>query len=416
MGFAFTQAAFNTDKARGLNKLVLWIICEHANEKNKDEAWPSIPTIAIEAGVCVNTVMKATRFLEANGLIQVVRTRVTTKDGKPQNLVNRYKPIISAMTAEGGGASDAVPPTPCDAVPYSTTCTTPTPPDALPPGAPDAPPYCTTCTVTSNEPVMFEPVTVNPVNQKGQESKEGREKGSEAPPPPIVPQGDEETFSSKMNQYPAEVRALVAKLNPMGFDDTFLQEAHYAQLCVEDLGDMDACDLVTYNWIHKAPKAPKLRITSCQWLWERVLGEGKNLRLVNEFLTHDCEKCDLCTKGGLISAQRKKQIKQKKAAEKAWEKLEAQRREKLARYEFRHPTMEEQQVFKGLRQGEWPRFTPLITSSEGNNAAWDVRHLDAAILACLQINEPQTFESFTALVEGIMELDKETPREMATTA
>ena len=321
MGFAFTQAAFNTDKARGLNKLVLWVICEHANEKNKDEAWPSIPTIAAEAGVCENTVMKATRFLESAGLIQVVRTKVTTKDGKPQNLVNRYRPIISAMTEEGGGAPDAVPPTPCNAIPYSTPCTTPTPPDALPPSAPDAPPYCTTCTVTNNEPVMVEPVTVNPVSQKGQERKEESEQVAEASPP-----SSGESESEEFKEWSESALRLVRKLNPVQDETTVSCEGAFAQMSVDYLegASVDPCDLVDYNWTHKAPKFPKLRISSCQWLWERVLKQGTNLRLVNEYVGHESDGCKECRAGRPVSWTKMQEAKRKAARIAAWHELENQ--------------------------------------------------------------------------------------------
>jgi hypothetical protein len=117
MGFKFTQAAFNCTKAGGLDKLVLWIICEHASEQNDSEAWPSIRTIGREAGICKQSTVNAIHSLEALGLITIARTKITTKAGGELNLVNRYKPNLEAIR---GGA-----------------------PDALGGGLPDSPPWST---------------------------------------------------------------------------------------------------------------------------------------------------------------------------------------------------------------------------------------------------------------------------------
>ena len=286
------------------------------------------------------------------------------------------------------------------------------------------------------------------LTDKGQVRKEEREKGSEASPPPSLSLEEKESVTKeeaeplateKWGEDP-EVLDLVGLLNPMmnlWDTSTMSLEGGFAQRCVDHIRKLDygrtglTCgDLVIYNRIHKAPKNPKLLITSCQWLWEKVLKEGRggNVRLVNEYCAHDCEDCRACQREGLVSFRVKQQTKRDEEAQEreaaaieAWRIAELERGEKLARYEFRLPTTEEMQQFKALRQEGWPlgAINKMLTAETypvARPAAWDERHVNAAILTCLQSNEPQTFESFTALVESIMELDKETPREMATNA
>jgi hypothetical protein len=251
---------------------------------------------------------------------------------------------------------------------------------------------------------------------KGQESKEGSKKGSEAPPP-----SSGRSESEEFKEWSERALRLVRKLNPVQDETTVSCEGPFAQMSVDYLerASVDPCDLVDYNWTHKAPKFPKLRISSCQWLWERVLKQGTNLRLVNEYVGHESDGCKECRAGRLVSWAKKQEETRKAAQVAAWQELENQRLEKLAQYEFRRVTKEELHQFGALRQGEWPSINKMLTAETypvARPAAWDARHVDAAILTCLQKNESQTFESFTALVEGIMELDKETPWEMATTA
>jgi AraC-like DNA-binding protein len=99
MGFAYTNAAFKCTQVGGMAKLVLWVICEHANEKNDDRSWPSMRTIAREAGISPSTASDGVKELESKGLITVQRTKLTSSAGNLYSAVNVYRPVLEAMNA-----------------------------------------------------------------------------------------------------------------------------------------------------------------------------------------------------------------------------------------------------------------------------------------------------------------------------
>ena len=69
MGFKYTDAAFRCRKARGLDKLVLLVICERANKANGELCWPSLRTIAADAGISVGKAHKSVKALETLELV-----------------------------------------------------------------------------------------------------------------------------------------------------------------------------------------------------------------------------------------------------------------------------------------------------------------------------------------------------------
>src|SRR4051812_41588519 len=90
MGFKYTDAAFKTTKVRGIDKYVLLLICERANNDN-GVCWPSMRTIAKDGGISPATVCDSVNgVLVPAGLVQIVVEGHERKS-------NRYKVVLEVL-------------------------------------------------------------------------------------------------------------------------------------------------------------------------------------------------------------------------------------------------------------------------------------------------------------------------------
>jgi hypothetical protein len=126
--------------------------------------------------------------------------------------------------------------------------------------------------------------------------------------------------------------------------------------------------------------------------------------LADTFMCHHCLMVN--HKGALEPSQEKLRLE--------WEEAEAKRVEKLARFEFREITDEEQKAFIAMRGEEgWTkgRLKEMTTAKTCNGvvthpAVWDWKCARAAILWFLKLRQPVSWDNFGILVEQIAELDK----------
>lgn len=71
MGFKYTDAAFKTKAVKGMDKYVLLLICERANN-DTGVCWPSMRTIAEDGGISKDTVLRSVRLLAEKAIIKIV--------------------------------------------------------------------------------------------------------------------------------------------------------------------------------------------------------------------------------------------------------------------------------------------------------------------------------------------------------
>jgi hypothetical protein len=175
-------------------------------------------------------------------------------------------------------------------------------------------------------------------------------------------------------------KALFEAVYPVSTDELLAKELRYAQRAAEIL---DACrvipgPLVRYN---KSHKKGRLVFRSCRQVLAAL--QGDDMRIVNDWLTHDGRGCLAC-KDGLIHA-----MKQTPAPA-------------PIRFDYRAVTKEEERRFAEEFRGEgWERgvLTKLVRDN-----GWPMWALNAAILYVLKTRtSPISLDDFLALAQSVPE-------------
>jgi predicted transcriptional regulator len=99
MSFRLVKKIIHTDRVEGMHKLILVILADYVNESNGNASWPSVTTIALQAGTSIRHTRRIIRELETEGVLITTRQaglRGTNKyvidlDRTPDNLGN-YSP------------------------------------------------------------------------------------------------------------------------------------------------------------------------------------------------------------------------------------------------------------------------------------------------------------------------------------
>lgn len=94
------------DRTTGATRSVLIVLCVHAKDETRGDCWPSMSTIAREAGLNRITVFKALKMLEAGGQIEKtgrvpIRRCNGSPDMAPRQFVNEYR--IGVFREHGWG-------------------------------------------------------------------------------------------------------------------------------------------------------------------------------------------------------------------------------------------------------------------------------------------------------------------------
>ena len=69
MSFKLVKRVIHTDRVDGINKLVLVILADYVNEAKGDASWPSVTTVALQAGLSVRHTRRIIRELENLGVL-----------------------------------------------------------------------------------------------------------------------------------------------------------------------------------------------------------------------------------------------------------------------------------------------------------------------------------------------------------
>ncbi|MCU1308376.1 MAG: hypothetical protein JWN45_3071, partial [Acidobacteriaceae bacterium] len=95
-------------------------------------------------------------------------------------------------------------------------------------------------------------------------------------------------------------------------------------------------------------------------------------------------------------------------AKEAFEQDQQERRERVAKYEFRHPTKQEEKEFFAIR-GE-DGWVPGVVSKRVKDGTWRDKHVSAAILYVLHhVAGPISYSAFEVLIDDIKDLEDNTP-------
>jgi hypothetical protein len=73
MSFKLVKRIIHTDRVEGIHKLILIILADYVNEGNGNAAWPSVTTIAMQAGTSIRHARRIIRELETEGVLKTMR-------------------------------------------------------------------------------------------------------------------------------------------------------------------------------------------------------------------------------------------------------------------------------------------------------------------------------------------------------
>jgi len=115
MSFKLVKRIIHSDRVEGVHKLILIILADYVNEGNGNAAWPSVTTVANQAGTSIRHTRRIIRELEAEGVL--ITTRQAGLRGTNKYVIDvsagvdtlpKFSP--GADTHVRGGADTDVPP------------------------------------------------------------------------------------------------------------------------------------------------------------------------------------------------------------------------------------------------------------------------------------------------------------------
>lgn len=73
MSFKLVKKVIHSDRVDGMHKLILVILADYVNENKGNAAWPSVTTVALQAGASIRHTRRIIRELEAEGVLKTIR-------------------------------------------------------------------------------------------------------------------------------------------------------------------------------------------------------------------------------------------------------------------------------------------------------------------------------------------------------
>jgi hypothetical protein len=115
MSFKLVKRIIHSDRVEGVHKLILIILADYVNETKGNAAWPSVTTVAMQAGTSIRHTRRIIRELETEGVL--ITTRQAGLRGTNKYVIDVTggvdtlpKFVPGADTHVRGGADTHVPP------------------------------------------------------------------------------------------------------------------------------------------------------------------------------------------------------------------------------------------------------------------------------------------------------------------
>jgi hypothetical protein len=70
MSFKLVKKVIHSDRVDGMHKLILILLADYVNEAKGNAAWPSVTTVALQAGASIRHTRRIIRELEAEGVLK----------------------------------------------------------------------------------------------------------------------------------------------------------------------------------------------------------------------------------------------------------------------------------------------------------------------------------------------------------
>ena len=73
MSFKLVKRVIHSDRVDGMHKLILIILADYVNESKGNAAWPSVTTVALQAGASIRHTRRIIRELETEGVLKTTK-------------------------------------------------------------------------------------------------------------------------------------------------------------------------------------------------------------------------------------------------------------------------------------------------------------------------------------------------------
>ena len=98
MSFKLVKKVIHSDRVDGMHKLVLIILADYVNETKGNAAWPSLTTVALQAGASIRHTRRIIRELETEGVLTTIRQ--AGRYGTNKYVINVDNPVDNSVRAD----------------------------------------------------------------------------------------------------------------------------------------------------------------------------------------------------------------------------------------------------------------------------------------------------------------------------
>jgi hypothetical protein len=98
MSFKLVKRVIHSDRVDGMHKLILIILADYVNESKGNAAWPSVTTVALQAGASIRHTRRIIRELETEGVLKT--TKQAGLRGTNKYVINVDSPVDNSAGAD----------------------------------------------------------------------------------------------------------------------------------------------------------------------------------------------------------------------------------------------------------------------------------------------------------------------------
>jgi hypothetical protein len=100
VSFKLVKKVIHSDRVDGMHKLILIILADYVNEAKGNAAWPSVTTVALQAGASIRHTRRIIRELEAEGVLTT--TKQAGLRGTNKYVIDVETPVDNSAGADMG--------------------------------------------------------------------------------------------------------------------------------------------------------------------------------------------------------------------------------------------------------------------------------------------------------------------------
>jgi len=98
MSFKLVKKVIHSDRVDGMHKLILIILADYVNEAKGNAAWPSVTTVALQAGASIRHTRRIIRELETEGVLKTQKQ--AGRYGTNKYVIDVDSPVDNSVRAD----------------------------------------------------------------------------------------------------------------------------------------------------------------------------------------------------------------------------------------------------------------------------------------------------------------------------